>query len=66
MSPDFFNRCSSCDLVLSVGIRRREDKQHCPKCLMTEGEPVTMELVTITAPSRSRNAPRWARTTAAS
>ena len=57
MSPDCFNQCPECDLILSVPISRT--KVDCPRCQMRDHRRVAMRLVPLDVPLRPRYGPRW-------
>ena len=57
MSPDCFNQCPECDLILSVPNSRTE--VDCPRCMMRERRQVQMHLVDLSVPLRPRYGPRW-------
>ena len=57
MSPDCFNQCPECDLILSVPTSKAE--VNCPRCQINEGRVVPMRLVALDVPLRSHFDPRW-------
>ena len=57
MSPDCFNQCPECDLILSVSSSKAEVS--CPRCQINERRVVDMRLVALDIPLRSRFEPRW-------
>jgi len=52
MSPDCFNQCPECDLILSA--RSNKAEISCPKCLMA-GSEIAMRLVPIQGRSTHYN-----------
>ena len=57
MSPDCFNQCPECDLILSVPSSK--EKVNCPRCEINERRVVAMRLVALDVPLRSHFAPEW-------
>ena len=59
MSPDCFNQCPECDLILSVPTSKAEVS--CPRCQINEKRVVAMRLVALDVPLRSHFEPGWDR-----
>jgi hypothetical protein len=59
VSPDCFNQCPECDLILSVPTSK--EQVNCPRCQINERRVVAMRLVPLDVPLRSHFEPRWGR-----
>ena len=57
MSPDCFNQCPECDLILSVPNSKTE--LTCPRCQINDRRVVAMHLVALDVPLRSHFEPGW-------
>ena len=55
MSPDCFNQCPECDLILSVPTSK--EQTYCPRCQINVRRVVAMQLVALNVPLRSHFEP---------